>query len=402
MYKINDRQIDYILSDISARGIEMEGLQLNLLDHICCIIEQELEENGDFEQGYRAVIRRFYRDKLSEIEEETHLLLNNKNYYVMKKVMIYSGTFSAAALTMGIFFKYMHWPGASVLMVLGIGICSLLFLPLLVSLKIKEQQKAKDKLLVVLGSISAITLALAILFKVQHWPGANIMGVTSPAILALVFLPIYFFGGIRNPETKLNTIVSSVLIILGCGLFFSLTITPQSMKIIAIRNTNSFLRSEQILKNEAAQVAKLSGGDSVSTPTLTLSKQILSTCEEMKAGLLEYVTGVKIIGSDFESKGEVIEDGNTQDYLSQNSVASAKLDELAKAVEKYNALTTVATNRNVKPIPMKYSIINTNENKVQYKVSGALNDIIQIQMLVLQNQRELCAPAQKELVSVQQ
>ena len=45
MYRLNDQQIDYILSDIGARGVEMESLQLNLLDHICCIVERDLEEN---------------------------------------------------------------------------------------------------------------------------------------------------------------------------------------------------------------------------------------------------------------------------------------------------------------------------------------------------------------------
>ena len=43
MYLLSDKQIDHILSDIRRRGVEMEDLQYNLLDHICCILEQELE-----------------------------------------------------------------------------------------------------------------------------------------------------------------------------------------------------------------------------------------------------------------------------------------------------------------------------------------------------------------------
>ncbi|MBC7554972.1 MAG: hypothetical protein H7257_13460 [Taibaiella sp.] len=62
MYCISDKQIDYILSDISARGVELESLQLNLLDHICCLIENGLEENGDFERFYQEIIRKFYKD----------------------------------------------------------------------------------------------------------------------------------------------------------------------------------------------------------------------------------------------------------------------------------------------------------------------------------------------------
>ena len=136
MYCINDRQIDYILSDIRARGVEMEDLQYNLLDHICCLIEQNLEENGDFEGFYKKTIPKFYKHELWEIEEETITLLTFKNYYTMKKIMLLSGTISAALLSVGILFKFMHWPGASIMLVLGIGLASLLFLPLLFTLKI--------------------------------------------------------------------------------------------------------------------------------------------------------------------------------------------------------------------------------------------------------------------------
>ena len=44
MYALSDQQIDFILNDIKIRGVETEDLQLNLLDHICCIIECELEQ----------------------------------------------------------------------------------------------------------------------------------------------------------------------------------------------------------------------------------------------------------------------------------------------------------------------------------------------------------------------
>ena len=105
MYCINDKQIDYILNDIRARGVEMESLQQDILDHVCCIIEQHLEENGDFESFYSSTIKTFYKNELKEIEEETISLLINKHFYTMKKVMIYSGIISASLLSIGIVLK---------------------------------------------------------------------------------------------------------------------------------------------------------------------------------------------------------------------------------------------------------------------------------------------------------
>ncbi len=129
MYQLSDKQIDYIFDDISARGVEMESLQQNLLDHVCCIIEQDLEANGDFESFYKKTIKTFYKDELWEIEEETLLLLTYKNYYTMKKIMINSGITAATFFIIGSFFKFMHWPGAAVLILLGMVIGALVYLP---------------------------------------------------------------------------------------------------------------------------------------------------------------------------------------------------------------------------------------------------------------------------------
>src|SRR4051812_44226549 len=130
MYCITDQQIEYILNDIRRNGVETEDLQLNLLDHICCIVEQGLEENGDFEGFYSQTIKAFYRRDLREIEEETQLLLTFKNYYAMKKTMLVTGAMSAGAFIGGSFFKIMHWPGASFLLILAMGLFSFIFLPL--------------------------------------------------------------------------------------------------------------------------------------------------------------------------------------------------------------------------------------------------------------------------------
>jgi hypothetical protein len=80
MYSISDQQIDFILSDLHSKGIKIEGLQSNLLDHICILIEQNLEQDEDFEQYYSTTLKTFYQKELREIEEETLFLLRYKNH----------------------------------------------------------------------------------------------------------------------------------------------------------------------------------------------------------------------------------------------------------------------------------------------------------------------------------
>lgn len=202
MYRISDQQIDYILNDIGARGVEMESLQQNLLDHICCVIENNLEANGDFESFYKKTIQTFYKDALWEIEEETILLLTFKNYYTMKKIIIISGTLSVAGFIAGSIFKILHWPGASVILLLSMLNISLIFLPLLFILKTREVSAMKDKLMIAIGTIFGILFSISSLFKIFHWPGANLMWLFALGILMFVFIPIYFSQELEHLKPK--------------------------------------------------------------------------------------------------------------------------------------------------------------------------------------------------------
>ncbi|HZE86382.1 MAG TPA: hypothetical protein VE035_18810, partial [Puia sp.] len=83
MYQLSDQQIDFILDDIHAHGIRIGDLQQNLLDHICILIEENLEENGDFRQCYSKVIRTFYKQELREIEEETIFLMEHRGPHIL-------------------------------------------------------------------------------------------------------------------------------------------------------------------------------------------------------------------------------------------------------------------------------------------------------------------------------
>lgn len=362
MYCISDRQIDFILDDIRRNGIELEDLQLNLLDHVCCIIEQEFEGNGDFEQFYFSIRRRFYKTRLNEIEEETQSLLTFKHYYFMKKAMIISGVFSAFVLTLGIILKFLHLIGASACIVVGIGSFSLLFLPLMVTLRIREKQSVREKVLTLLGSLSAICVSLAILFKLQYWPGANMLGLVSIGILILLFLPVYFITGIRQPDAKVNTVVSSVLMITACGLFLSLARTPHSSLHLKRNQTAHYLRNEQLLKNERLTSNRLN-------PDAAL---IDSLCEGLKSVIIKQETG-----SQHPDWNVAVLSDDRSDVLNPNTPASEAVAELKQRISTYN--------RNVDAghaLPSAIPLFENNDDRTL----PTLNDLVQIQLFLSQNQ----------------
>jgi gliding motility-associated GldM-like protein len=340
MYCLSDKQIGYILNDISARGVGMESLQQNLLDHVCCIIEQNLEENGDFESFYQKTIQTFYKNDLWEIEEETLTLLTFKNYYTMKKIMIMSGIFSAAILSLGLIFKFNHLPGAALLIPSGILCASLLFLPLLFILKIKEKQKSKEKLILGIGLIPAIAISMSVTFKVMHWPGANMLGMLSVACMLLVFLPFYFFSGIKNPETKINTIVSSVLIIIGCGLFLTLVNTRPHLQENANIHANQYLQDsyENITRQSNSLYEAYVTGHSENKNSLTAlniqCNQLCDKIEQLKLELLNKTEGSNAKAINYEEFGKLENfDIPTRLLFTKEMVASPELTELKKDLD---------------------------------------------------------------------
>lgn len=379
MYRITDQQIDFILDDIRARGIGMEELQNDLLDHICCIIEQKLEANGDFEQCYSETICTFFKKELREIETETKLLLNNKNYYKMKKIMIVSGIFSALLLTTGIILKFLHLPGAAIGIVTGIAGFSLIFLPLMFALKVKEKKNVADKFLAGIGAIVAILISMSVMFKLQHWPYANMMAVTSVGILLLVYLPVNLITGIRNPETKVNTIVSSILMIAGCGLFFSLARSPQGSIKYYSMNTEYFLRNEQLLRTQI----EITDKNPVSSPAYSLGRKLIEKSESIKQFIIEQETGYKSIDKNYKANQAWLGETYILQILEGNQNGEQQVTELNALISEYNNELAKISKRSNMGIENEFS----QDYLKQLRVTDMLNNLIQIELKVLSNEQ---------------
>jgi hypothetical protein len=236
MYSISDENIDYILHDLKIRGIETESLRLNLLDHICILIEENLEENGDFEKFYAFTIRAFYDHELREIEEEILLSSSYKNKRIMKKAMILSGAFSAAGFIGGSLGKIMLFRITDFLLFLGFVSFVLLFLPLVFIVLLRELKSKRDLIIYSSGTLSLMLYFVCMLMKCLGWPSSNlqlgpgnlgttwlILWLAGLGIGSFVFVPSYFLAGIRRPETKTSTIITSILLVAFIGVQFRLT-----------------------------------------------------------------------------------------------------------------------------------------------------------------------------------
>lgn len=375
MYRVTDEQVDFILADIKSRGIELEDLQQNLLDHICCILEERLSDDSDFRVVYHEVIRDFFKTSLRELEDETINLLTFKNYFIMKKFMIVSGILAVTALSLGVLFKFLHFPGAAVLLTLGIASFSLIFLPLLFTLKAKEKPASKDRLLAGLAIFSGMMMSMAILFKVMHWPGAMIMLYLALALLLFVLLPVYLLHGLKNPDTRVNTIVTSVMLVAFCALWLTMITSPQSVRREMVANTFSFLMNQKILEAEKRHSSGTTLYPTAETDSLGL--RINEVCDELKKKILIETSGSERVEGDFESKNTLIRDGWLNLYDSDYEM----IINLRELVDEYNES---GTEPGFQSIPISSGLLEFR----QVRAMNALNNLFQIQMIVLQNRKE--------------
>jgi hypothetical protein len=234
MYKITDEQVDFILEDISKRGIVTEDVRNNILDHVCCIIENEMNLEHNFIEFYEGAITQFYQNSLDEIEIETQKLLTFKNFYAMKRTLKISGVVSIVLIILGVIFKSMHWPGAGFAVVLGLAFFSLVFIPLNIVLKFKDDKVKSNQLIMTLGMLTASAATIGVLFKIMHWPYANIIMFSSLLVFMLLFIPIYFILKFKDPETKFNAIINTTFMIGAAGMLFALVDLRPSHKEKAI------------------------------------------------------------------------------------------------------------------------------------------------------------------------
>ncbi len=303
----------------------------------------------------------------------------------MKKSMIVTGAISCLFLAAGVLLKYRHAPGAALLIPCGLLMAGFIFMPLLFTVWVDDKKRLIDKLALGVGILAWMSVVIGVLFKIEHWPGATVLFYSTPAILLLGYLPANYIAGISGADSKVNTLATSALIIMGCGSFFSLTMTPQSARIIDIRNTANYVRAEKMLLAEKELVEKQKRNDTAKAVSTALDDQIYNACEGLKICIVEHETGSKTINVDFENKGNLIADNHSvsPDYFEDNGPAQETLKELEQMISEYNERKNL-----VSPLPQTSSLFDKSEYRhAGAKASIILSDLVQIQVAVLQNER---------------
>jgi hypothetical protein len=194
--KLSNDQIDAVKNTINENGIVNELLRDDVLDHLCCVIEIKIERGVKFELALQEALYELAPHGLNEIQRETTFLLNPNKIILMKRFMYFIGLVSAMAFVLGWTFGMMHWPGATELSIVGFLGFVFIFIPLntIDYFKTKIRSVLSEKLRLVIGIASAVSVASAIVFKLLHLPGADVLLLSGAFLFTFGFLPFLFFN----------------------------------------------------------------------------------------------------------------------------------------------------------------------------------------------------------------
>lgn len=137
----------------------------------------------------------------------------------MKQKLYITGLINLLVILTGIIFKINHFPGAGILLSLGIAAFVIITVPLSLINSYRNAENGSRLLYIVTG-ITCLVVFTAMLFKIMHWPFASIMLIIAILFLNIVFLPVFvFITGRKDHFSITNTV--SVLFLLAINSVFS-------------------------------------------------------------------------------------------------------------------------------------------------------------------------------------
>ena len=108
-----------------------------------------------------------------------------------------------AIFTIGLLFKFMHWAGAGALLTTSLGVIAIALLEYAI-----HNRKSKSLTQNLIYPLLGVVYVLGMLFKMMHWPGANIMLIIS--IIGLSFALAEFAFSIRKSVHAILPLLYSI------------------------------------------------------------------------------------------------------------------------------------------------------------------------------------------------
>ena len=229
--------IDLIRKDVMSQEICFSHLADEIIDHLCCDVENEMAGGLTFHDAYHKVKGSLGHRRLREIQEETLYAVDTK-YRNMKNTMKISAITGTIMIGFAALFKIMHWPGAGIMLTLGSLLLAFVFMPSALTVLWKETHSGKKLFLYISAFITAMLFIFGVTAKVQHWPMAGLILALGSLSGIFAFVPALLSAKLKDQDNKPKKIVyilgAAGLICCIMGLLFKIQHWPLATILLTL------------------------------------------------------------------------------------------------------------------------------------------------------------------------
>ena len=140
----------------------------------------------------------------------------------MKQKIYIVGLVTTLLVFIGTIFKVNHFPGAGIMLTLGLLGLVVLFLPLALINHYRSEDSNKSKSLYIVTWVTCFVVFISMLFKIQHWPFAGTLLIIALPLPYVIFLPVFINVTSKNKNFNIYNTVAVLLLLAINSIFAAL------------------------------------------------------------------------------------------------------------------------------------------------------------------------------------
>jgi hypothetical protein len=186
MYILDQHDIQKIENRLVMAQVNNCSLSIDLVDHICCMIEERIDRGMNVKKAEEEVFKEMGEVQLKAIDIETTLLTQSK--FIMKKRTKIIGILGLVLVIAGFTMKMNHLAGAGVTWGVGILILAFGFFLFVLVDRLSYEKSNVMRISIVVGYIGSALLIVGLGLVLLKWPVAVYLAESGSILLLFYFI----------------------------------------------------------------------------------------------------------------------------------------------------------------------------------------------------------------------
>lgn len=200
----------------------------------------------------------------------------------MKQKLYTLGLVVALIVFAGAIFKVNHFPGAGILLTVGLLSLVFIFLPAALINHYKSSESEKNLILYIVTWITTFILFISMLFKIMHWPHAGLLLLIALPFPYVVFLPVFLAVTSKNKNFNIYNTVFVLLLLALNSVFAGLLALSPALNMI--NDSYNFSRDY----NRSTAILTASHIDTEITPVTGKINDVIRIIDSTQAAILKF------------------------------------------------------------------------------------------------------------------